>query len=181
VWVIAGGQYTKQYLEMVDRYPMLINNRSFLKTYPDARLVEGGVNTFHFRRLYPVKVGYYAGRGDIKGESQILEALSGSDFIKLVPFRDLSNTGMLQLYNAVDYFVAWEQRPGWSNTAAEAVACGTEVLTNGVNCEPFLDRCRVFESLQQVRDFLLAPMSDFAWERVAERLLEIWKEDKVCQ
>ena len=175
VWVIAGGKYIPQYRRLYGQHPFLLNNRVFLEDFPAARLVEGGVNTSHFRPA-KLRVGYYAGRGAAKGEREILGQLMDHPSVRLLPLEGRNNNDLPAYYSSLDYFVAWEQRPGWSNTAAEALACGVPVVTNGVNCEPFLTRCIVVQSL---RDFFLDPMADFSWDRVADRLIEIWTEDGI--
>lgn len=177
IWVIAGGSYTAQYKaeEAKGRARFLLNNRAFLKEFPDARLCEGGVDTAFWtpkRR----RVGYYAGRGQTKGEQHIVRSLSGLESVSLVPIQGLDDRALLQAYRSLDCFVSWEQREGWSNPSAEALACGVPVVTNGRNCEPFSDRVIMVEDL---RRFFADPMADLSWGRVAQRLEQIWKEDGI--
>ena len=179
VWVIAGGKYIPMYQKLYNepsRLPFnhfLLNNRVFLPSFPSARLCEGGVNT---RRFTPwiIRVGYYAGRGEMKGESHIVKSLSNIKHIDLVPIEGFGHNALVEVYRSLHYFVAWEQRPGWSNTAAEALACGISVVTNGVNVEPFRNRCIVVEDL---RDFFVKPMEEWSWYNTVDRLEQIWKED----
>jgi len=178
VYVIAGGEYLPQYQKLYGEHPFLLNNRVFLTEFPEGRLVEGGVNSLHFRRKRPFRVGYYAGRGRIKGEQEIIDQLSDLRAVDLVGISGFSNDQIAKVYSCLDYFVVWESRPGWSNTAAEALASGVPVVTNGTNCEPFLDRCIVVDSL---REFFMSPMKDLSWESVVDRLIEIWQEDGVWQ
>jgi hypothetical protein len=175
VWVIAGGHYVRQYRELSSRYPFLVNNRTFLKEFPDARLVEGGVNV---ERFYPSKlvVGYYAGRGWTKGEEDIVGMLGDLPDIKLLPIKGWADLQLPEVYRSLDYFVTWEKRTGWSNTAAEALACGIPVVTNGMNCEPFSN---LVIKTSDLRAFFSKPMAEFSWEAVADKLEEIWKYDGV--
>jgi len=65
--------------------------------------------------------------------------------------------------------------------AAEALASGLTVVTNGANCEPFIKRTIVVRDL---RGFFSNPknrqirksysMKDFSWEAVSDKLLEIF-------
>lgn len=185
VWVIAGGHFEKHYRGLYEMcfksrsyVKFLINNPVFQGTYPAARLCVGGVNTkfFHPRpsRKRKLWVGYYAGRGHIKGENTIVEQLRGLDDVELIAIKGLDSQALRETYWSLDYFVTWEQREGWCNMAAEALACGVPVVTNGTNCEPFKERVIVTENL---RDFFQAPMAKFSWPRVVDRLEEIWRED----
>jgi hypothetical protein len=119
-------------------------------------------------------VGYYAGRGALKGEDAIVSALSGVPHVELVPIAGLSHRDLVEAYSSLNYFVAWESREGWSNTAAEALSCGVPVVTNGVGCEPFLDRCITVPDL---RRFFERPLHEFSWEVVCMKLADIWKRD----
>jgi glycosyltransferase involved in cell wall biosynthesis len=181
VWVIAGGEYMRAYVEMhrSRQYPILVNNRIFLSRFPSARLVEGGVNTSAFRPgpgSGARRVGYYAGRGAIKGEDVIVKALGDLGSVHLVPISGFSQTELVIVYRSLHYFVCAEQRDGWPNTAAEALACGVPVVSTSRNTEPFGGRVIVVDDL---RTFFEAPMADFSWERVGDRLEEIWKEDGI--
>ena len=135
IYVIAGGKYIQQYQKLYGKHPFLLNNRCFLEHFPEARLVEGGVSTSHFqpRSVGHLRVGYYAGRGAIKGEGSIVSELGDLKHIALKPLVGLANHELPQYYRSLDYFVTWEQCPGWSNTAAEALACGVPVISNGRN------------------------------------------------
>jgi glycosyltransferase involved in cell wall biosynthesis len=176
IWVIAGGQYLPVYEKFKDKYPFLLNNRIFLKNFPSGRLVEGGVNVKHFHSIRRPSVGYYAGRGWTKGETEIVNAIGDLDNIRLVPLRGLSDHELPAYYRGLDYFVTWEQRAGWSNTAAEALACGVPVVTNGRNCEPFANRVI---RVSDLRAFFATPMAEFSWESTADKLECIWKHDGV--
>jgi len=182
VWVIAGGEYRPAYRKMYEsgKARMMVNSRVFLQDYPDAALIEGGVNTEHFKcgRLIRL-VGYYKGRGRLKGEEVIERALEGLEGVTLVPFRDLDNDGVVDLFNRINYFVTWEHRQGWCNMAAEAIASGVTVVTNGVNCEPFLDRCIVVKDERDLRNFFEDPMAEFSWGGVVRRLIKLWMEDGI--
>lgn len=170
IWVIAGGDYTKAYQDYHKENPkarFLINNRSFRSDFPYATLLEGGVNTDFFKPVNKIRVGYYAGRGSTKGESHIVESLSPLPSVELVPIQGMSSEQVREVFSTLKYFVAWEQRPGWSNTSAEALACGVPVVTNGINCEPFADRCIVVKDL---RKFFESPMDEFSWRGVANKL-----------
>lgn len=181
VWVIAGGKYLDMYQALYKSdvrlaHKFMINNRVFFPYFPIARYCEGGVNTAFFDRdpAKKLRVGFYAGRGAAKGEAQIVAALKPVQHVELVPISGLEHKELRDVYRSLDYFVAWEQRPGWSNTAAEALACGIPVVTNGNNVEPFRDRCIVVSDLYQ---YFMGPMHDFSWIKTVDRLEEIWKED----
>ncbi len=179
VYVIAGGYYLMEY----DRWykegcPFLLVNRKFLTRYPKGILMEGAVNTDVFHPRSPRRVGYYAGRGATKGESYIVEQLSGLPGIRLIPIQGIENDRALAtVYESLDYLVVWEQRVGWSNMAAEALACGVPVVTNGVNVEPMADRCIVVKDL---RKFFSAPMEDLSWDRLMDKLVPVLLEG-ACQ
>lgn len=182
VWVIAGGKYTQMYKDLKYQHAKLVNNRSFMQDFPDARLCEGGVNTNHFRPedRSGFRVGYYAGRGDCKGETHIQKALANLPGIEPYPIQGLERDKLKFAYQGLSFFVAWEQRPGWSNTAAEALACGVPVVTNGVNCEPFLDRCIVVNDLRAFfAKIARQDMTPWNWGRTVDRLEEIWTEDSL--
>ena len=175
VWVISGGQYQKGYQEVSDKYSMLINNRVFKEDYPNARLCEGGVNVHSFS-LKRVKVGYYAGRGRVKGEQDIVDSLKDLWNVTLVPLQGLKTKELAEAYKNLDYFVCSEVRLGWPNTAAEALACGVPVVSDSLNTSPFSDRVI---NVKDLRGFFKSPMEDFSWERTCDRLEEIWREDGV--
>lgn len=173
IWVLAGGMYLRPYQDVADNYRLLLNSRLFAPFFPNARLCEGGVNTdvFHPR---PRRVGYYAGRGATKGESTIVNALSGLPSVVLVPLQGLTTPQLVVAYHSLDYFVCAEERPGWPNTAAEALACGIPVVSTSRNTTPFGDRVIQTDDLRQ---FFAAPMQHFSWESTCTRLEEIWRED----
>jgi hypothetical protein len=156
------------YVELYNqkKYTFIVNNRYFLKHFPDAFVVEGGTNTTFFT---PKKrrVLYYAVKGDY-----IKQQLSNLPSVELVPFYGLTNEQLRELYKTGDYLVAWEEDGGWSNTAAEALASGLPVVTNGMNCEPFQDRVIVVKDL---RKFFENPMQDFSWKSVTDKLETIMR------
>jgi len=172
VYVIAGGEYFSQYDKFYGRCPFLLCNRVFQTRYPKGILLEGAVNTQGFRRTRSLRVGYQAGKGKSKGEALVRDALKDIPGLQPVPIQGVVSDQVLRhVYEGLDYFVAWEQREGWSNMAAEALACGVPVVTNGRNVEPFRDRCILVEDL---RGFFLNPMGDFTWDGLVTRLLEIF-------
>ena len=72
--------------------------------------------------------------------------------------------------------MAWESRGGGTcNTAAEAIASGLTVVTNGVNTEPYANRVIKVDNL---REFFTDPMKEFSWDRIADKLLEIFEKDE---
>jgi hypothetical protein len=177
IWVIAGGEYTKAYRDYHKENPkarFLINNRSFRNDFPYATLLEGGVNTDFFKPIDKIRVGYYSGRGSTKGESHIVESLSSLPYLEPVPIQGLSSEQVRNVFSTLKYFVTWEQRAGWSNMAAESLACGVPVVTNGVNVEPFVDRCIVVKDL---RKFFESPMEEFSWSVLAKKLDIMIRED----
>jgi len=176
VYVIAGEKYLPMYAKLYNNHPFIVNNRVFLEEFPTATLIEGGVNTTHFWPEGKIRVLYYAGRGRIKGEETIVEALKDIDRVTLIPLKDIPNADLPGLYSSADYFVSWESRPGWSNTAAEALSCGLTVVTNGRNCEPFVKFCIQLSSVTELTEFFGGPMNEFDWKVVCEKLLELWKE-----
>ena len=179
VWVIAGGKYIPMYAELYGKHPFIVNNRVFLEDFPAAELIEGGVNTHHFWPTEKLRVLYYAGRGGIKGEQEIVEALENIQRITLIPVQDIANGDLPKLYSSADYFVSWESRPGWSNTAAEALSCGVPVVTNGTNCEPFAKWCIRLSSADELKELFEGPMYKFDWQVVCQKLLALWKEKRI--
>jgi len=176
LWVIAGGEYLNMYRSIYnmesERLHFVVNNRVFLKYFPKAHMCEGGVNTRLFRRGRKLKVGYYAGRGKSKGEPDIVSALSDLKSIDLIPIQGKTSHELVKVYQNLDYFVSWETREGWSNTSAEALACGVPVVSNGVNVEPFENRVIVVGDL---RAFFQDPMRDFSWGETTDKLIHIFE------
>lgn len=185
IYILAGGIYINMYKQVYKRYPFILNNRVFLKWFPGSHLVEGAVNIHRFKpRIRPKhrkipRVLYFDKK--TKGADYVRGALRGLREIELVPLKGLPDGKLVKTYQSGDFFVSWEERPGWSNTAAEALACGLTVITNGRNCEPFIDKVIVVPCL---RSFFLDPenrkirqresMYIFSWERTVDRLLEIF-------
>lgn len=171
VWVLASGPYKEMYEPYRGKFPFILINRWFLKDYPEGKLCELGVNTEHFK---PKKrrVLFYSGgaRGLHKQGHIIHEQLGYLPDIELVELKDLNNDELAEAYHTGDYFVSWEMEGGFSNTAAEALASGLPVVTNGNNCEPFLDKVIVVNNL---RDFFTNPMKDNTWEKTVDNLLKI--------
>ena len=168
VWVIASGEYKSLYDTYYGKFPFLLNNRWFKKDYPNGIICENGVNVKHFK---PKKrrVLYYSGGAHKQGHI-IKEQLGDLENIELIELKNLNDDELVQAYHDADYFVSWEMQGGWSNTSAEALACGIPVVTNGNNCESFIDRVIVVKSL---RDFFKQPMEDNSWEYRVDTLLEI--------
>lgn len=186
IYVIAGGMYIKMYKKVYGRYPFITNNRVFLKYFPKAHLVEGGVNIHHFKPIRPVRISdkvrvlYYNGPGPHKNAGYIRKQLNNINGVKLIGLRGLNNAELVRMYQSGDFFVAWESREGWSNTAAEALASGLTVVTNGLNCEPFINRVikvknlRTFFSDSNNRKIRKrCSMKKFSWEGVVDQLLKI--------
>ena len=171
IYVIAGGHFLQGYQTLYGQYPFILNNKVFSQYFPDSHLVEGGVNTKWFRPKKR-KVLFYDDPRPCKESAYIKKQLSGLNSVELVGLKGLNNEEIAKAYQKGDYFVSWESREGWSDTAAEAIASGLTVVTNGVNCEPFRDRVIIVENL---RDFFTDPMKEFSWERIADKLLEIFE------
>ena len=173
IYVIAGGLYIDMYKAVYGKYPFILINRASIKYFPRSYLVEGGINTKHFT---PKKrrVLYYNDPRTIKGSGYIESQLKDLKNIELVGLKGLNNEELANAYKTGDYFVAWEAREGGTcNTGAEALASGLTVVTNGVNCEYFLDRVIVVENL---RKFFADPMGEFSWERAVDKLLKIFQK-----
>lgn len=189
VYMISDGTFLSPYLKYIGdpNIHWILNNPRFLEHMDGAAgpydLVYGGVNTNLFKLNRKFKVGIY-GRIpiindiDIKGTQALSEALAEHPNVDLIGFRDLSNTELPEAYRDLDYFVVWEQQGGWSNMAAEALACGTPVITNGINCEPFINRCIQFSSISEVVEFFNNPMQEFSWENVVDKLEHIWSKEQ---
>ncbi len=175
IYVIAAGRYTPMYQEVYGRYSFIVINRTSLELFPDAYVTEVGVNTEWFRPKKR-KVLYYDDPRPCKNSGYIREQLGSLDNIELIGLGNLDNGQMRAAYQAGDYFVAWETRGGGTcNTAAEAIASGLTVVTNGVNTEPYANRVIKVDNL---REFFTDPMKEFSWERIADKLLEIFNKDK---
>lgn len=174
IWVLASGPYKEQYDAYYGQYPFLLINRWFLQDYPQGRLCELGVNTEHFK-LKKRKVLFYSGgeRGLHKQGHVIYQALSDLPGIELVELKDLNNDQLAEAYRGGDFFVSWEMEGGFSNTAAEALASGLPVVTNGHNCEPFLDKVIKVKDRQALRSFFENPMGNNTWEKTVDNLLNI--------
>lgn len=188
VYVIAGGRYIPMYQSVYGKYPFILNNRVFKRSFPHAHLVEGGVNVHHFKpkKLIPassnVRVLYYGVKREGKGSSYIAHALHSIPGVIPVALGGLNDEKLLQAYHTGDFFVLWESRAGWGNMAAEALASGLTVVTNGINCEPFRDKVIVVKDLRKF--FLdsqnrkirkLGSMEQFSWERVVDQFMKIFQ------
>ena len=173
IYVIAGGHFLEGYQAVYGKYPFILNNRVFSKHFPNSYLVEGGVNTEWFTPRKR-KVLFYDSERTCKNSDFIREQLSGLDNIELIGLKDLDNERLREAYREGDYYISAESREGWGNMAAEALACGLTVVTNGVNCEPFRDRVIVVDNLRQ---FFSDPMKEFSWDRVADKLLQVFKDE----
>lgn len=173
IYVIAGDHFLEGYRLVYKEYPFIINNRVFSKYFPDSYLVEGGVNTEWFRPR-KMKVLFYDSDRACKNTEYIKKELAGLDNIELIGLKNLDNEQLRKAYQEGDYFISAESREGWGNMAAEAIASGLTVVTNGVNCEPFRDRVLVVENLRQ---FFKDPMKEFSWERVADKLLDVFTDE----
>lgn len=186
---IDGSKWAKGgYISLYGKYPFIANNRIFLKDFPKCHIVEGGVNIEFFKppeepvnNIKP-RVLFY--NRNSKGGDYIKSQLADLDTIELVGFQGLNNNSLLKLYQSGDFFISWESRDGWPNTAAESLACGLTVVGNGFNCQSFIDKIIVIKSLRQFfmdKDNLIAPkkyysMEKFSWERVADQLLELFAQ-----
>lgn len=187
IYVVAGRGFLKGYKAVYGKYPFIINNRVFLKYFPKAHLIEGGVNIHHFKPTRPVtasdkvKVLYYRSRRRCKGSNYIRRQLTGIDGVELTGLRGLNNRELVRRYQNADFFIGWEAREGWPNTIAEALASGLTVVTNGFNCEPFMDKVIRTKDL---RGFFSSPkhrkirkrcsMAEFSWEIVVNKLLGVF-------
>lgn len=189
IYVIAGGRFLHGYKTVYGKYPFIVNNRIFFKYFPKAHLIEGGVNTHYFKPARSVsasdkvKVLYYDSPRVFKGSNYIRAQLAGINGVTLIGLRGLNNKELVRAYQNGDFFVAWESREGWCNMAAEAVASGLTVVTNGKNCEPFRDKVIIVKDL---RKFFSDPhnrkirkrgsMEEFSWERVTDQLLKLFRQ-----
>lgn len=195
IYVQAGGGYIMGskwakggYISLYGKYPFIANHRIFLKDFPKAHLIEGGVNTKFFKPNLAVpksdkpRVLYY-NRGS-KGGEYIKSQLADLDTIELVGFQGLNNNELLKLYQGADFFISWESRDGWPNTAVEALSCGLTVVSSGFNCQPFINNVTIVKSLRQFfmdkDNFIVekkyCSMERFSWEKVADKLLELFAQ-----
>lgn len=174
VWVLASGPYKEMYDKYYYKFPFILINNWFFKDYPKARLCTLGVNTKHFK-LKKRKVLFYSGgeRGLHKQGHIIHRALSNLSNIELIELKNLNNNELAKAYRSGDYFVSWEMEGGFSNTSAEALASGLTVVTNGNNCEPFLDKVIVVKDEMALRGFFEDPMKENTWEKTVDNLLNI--------
>jgi hypothetical protein len=171
VYVIGGDQYTDQYRAVYGDYPFILNNRVFAKTFPRARIIEGGVNTSHFSATRKLVVGYQSGRGPNKGEAEIIAALSHLENVKLRPIEGVDNSLMPFVYGELDYFVVNQKHPGWPNMAVEALACHCPVISMvRQSMDPIEDRVIFVDDLE---GFFARPMEHLSWQKVAKQLLEV--------
>ena len=149
---------------------MDVNNRKFIKDFPDSYLVEGGVNTDFFRPK-KLKIAFFD--KDNKGSEYIKKELKGLENISLLPMKNLDNVALSETYAQADWFVSWERDGGWSNTCAEAIARGVPVVSNGNNVEPFRDKIIIVKDLKQ---FFTNPMVEFSWSKVVDKLQSIFEQ-----
>jgi len=173
IWVIAAGiwYFLEQYKEYEAKgYPMILNTRIYREDFPNAELCEGGVNTSIFTPK-TLRVGFYSGRGSHKGEAHIVESLGGMKHVIPVAIKGLDTPDLVKVYRSLDYFVCSETKPGWSNMSAEAIACGIPVVSDSKNTDLFSDRVI---NVKDLRAFFENPMEAFSWEKVCDRLLEIF-------
>lgn len=188
VYVIAGGnRYLPMYQQVYGKYPFILNNRIFKPHFPGSYSVEGGVNVHRFspKKMMPpsnkITVLYYSAKRPRKDPRHIAHSLRKIKGIKLVGLGGLNDEELAKAYHSGDFFVSWENRAGWGNMAAEALASGLTVVTNGVNCEPFKDKVI---KVRNLRKFFGNPdnhkirkcgsMDAFSWEVVVDKLLEIF-------
>jgi len=178
IYVIGGGQANYPlYRKVYGRYPFILNNREFYNIFPNAHLVEGGVDTSFWTPKWKhegrkPKVAYYNSALQNKNEQYIRNQLS--DIAKLYPFCGLDDNQLREHYWKMDYLVTAETDWGWSNPAAEAVSCGLPVISVGVNTEPFENGVIRVSNLRQ---FFTHPMLEFDWHETAKQLLRIWDEN----
>lgn len=159
IYVIAEGGYKPMYEALYGKYPFILSNRKFLKDYPTGTLIEGGVSEQWSRGK--IRVGYSP-----KHSPEVC-SLSEVAGIELIGLMGMSDQKLLDCYRSLDYFVSWEKRGGWANMAAEALSCGVPVITNGVNCEPFIERCIRCDFMEYFR-------FPFSYKNVVDQLLTLW-------
>lgn len=118
-----------------------------------------------------------------------------------LPFRyylNLSQSGMSSMYGAADVFVSAEHRAGWSNTAAEAAACGLPLVCTRSGTRDFavqgesalllplrspLFIGRALERLYRDRELArrlgsgaVRRIGEFTWDRVCARMERTFRE-----
>lgn len=180
IHVIVGGNYLDGYRAVYGVYPFILNNRVFGKYFPIQNhipivyLVEGPIDIHKFT-LKKRKVLFYDDPRPCKGSLYIKEQLKDLPGVELIGLKGLNDKQMRDIYKQADYFVAWESREGLSGTAAEAIASGIPVVTNGFNCEPFLDRVI---KVKDLRKFFEDPMGDFSTTTVVDKLIEIFEGNR---
>lgn len=175
IYVVVGGKkHLGTYKKLFGKYPFILNNRKFKEQFPKSYIVEGGVNT-RFLQPRPRRVLFQDRVEPWKNAAFIKKQLSGLPGIELVGLKNLNNKQMKRAYQTGDYCVVWESRGGWANVAAEAIASGLTVVTNGYNCEPFLGRVIVVKDL---REFFVNPMGPWSWKKVVDQLLAIFSKYK---
>jgi len=168
-WVIEPY---REFLSQHPNTPIVLVNRKLKQIFSEGVVIEGGVNTKHFTPK-KLRIGYHAQyAGNVKNSNYIVEQLSDLPHIELVPVRNTPNEDLPKVYRSLDYFVAWEREGAWCNTAAEALACGIPVVTNGVNCEPFADKVIVVDSL---KEFFDSPLKELSYSRFVDKLLALFE------
>ncbi len=120
-----------------------------------------------------------------------------------IPYRyylNLPQSSMASMYGGADVFVSAEHRAGWSNTAAEAAACGLPIICTRSGTEDFaVDGVSAIVVSGRYSNFLRKPMvkiyedpdlagrlraearnriMEFTWERVVDRMERIFRENK---
>jgi hypothetical protein len=181
MWIIASSDaYTSAYVRGIHNYAWsgaFANNGKFQSRYEklpiDLHVVQGGINTDFFRTK-KFKVGYYNARGRGHKNTEYIESsCKGLEHVELVPISGLFNEDLMRAYQSLDYLVSWEAHGGWCNTAAEALSCGVSIVTNGVNCEPFIEHVTVVKDLRQYFVNLGSRMDKFSWKSAAKKVVDI--------
>jgi hypothetical protein len=166
IWVLVTSAVASKPLRSLPRkWNFVCNNFKLRETnFPWAHLLEGAVPD-HFKPKRRIRVGYHARKSDAVRKALIPLA----DCVEGVPIKGvLEDSDLIELYQSLDYFVSYETVGGWGNMAAEALACGTAVISwEGINCEAFRDNVIVVKDIAQ---FLYDPLKGLRYKDYCKKL-----------
>jgi glycosyltransferase involved in cell wall biosynthesis len=189
--------------------------KQFVTLDPDRHfLIPGGVNT---KTFYPIPslrpeketiLFYSCADMPRKGHDIIFNEIKdlGYDMITfsrlptnlkhpdLIEFNDVENSFLSQIYNRASLLIHHERGSGWSNTAAEAMACKLPVITNGngssdfaIDIETAIVTSNIRHGLQRYQgmcndelELMISKarekIQEFSWFKVADKLEKLIKE-----
>jgi len=138
-------------------------------------------------------------RKGIKVELQLFDSIENDmqdpriGFSPEIPYRfylNLSQDSLCKMYNSADMFVSAEHRAGWSNTTAEAFACGLPVVCTSSGTSDFAINGKSALVVPMRNSFLIEraisklykdPEFGFRIARNAREIIEEYSWERVAQ